>query len=89
MIPWIDAFPVAFTGTNHSDSRRPKKKKKSLSLNSTGGGGGGGGGSGGLTGGGSSSSSSIISQTNISLSAKKKRPKLTAPSISSLYDEFN
>ncbi|XP_056870835.1 ataxin-7-like protein 3 isoform X2 [Takifugu flavidus] len=85
------------TSTNHSDSRRPKKKKKPLSLNSTGGGsggsggGGGGGGGGGLTGGStsSSSSSSIISQSNISLSAKKKRPKLSAPSISSLYDEFN
>lgn len=90
---WIDAFPVALTGTNHSDSRRPKKKKKSLlSLNSTGGGGsgGGGGGGGGLTGGSSSSSScSNISQINISLSTKKKRPKLPAPSISSIYDELN
>lgn len=81
-------FPVAQTGTNYSDSRRPKKKKKSLSLNSIGGGSGGsgGGGGGGLTGG---STSSIISQSNISLSTKKKRPKLSAPSISSLYDEFN
>lgn len=83
----IDAFLVALTGTNHSDSRRPKKKKKSLSLNSTGGGGGGGGG-GGLTGG-SSSSCSNISQMNISLSTKKKRPKLSAPPISSIYDELN
>ncbi|TKS92330.1 Ataxin-7-like protein 3 [Collichthys lucidus] len=72
--------------TNHSDSRRPKKKKRtSLGMNSGGGGGGvsltGGGG-----GGGSSSSSS---QSNISLSTKKKRPKLSAPSISSIYDDLN
>ncbi|XP_019118442.2 ataxin-7-like protein 3 isoform X1 [Larimichthys crocea] len=74
--------------TNHSDSRRPKKKKRtSLGMNSGGGGGGGsltGGGGGG--GGGSSSSSS---QSNISLSTKKKRPKLSAPSISSIYDDLN
>ncbi|XP_069021307.1 ataxin-7-like protein 3 isoform X2 [Embiotoca jacksoni] len=74
--------------TNHSDSRRPKKKKRpSLGLNSGGGGGGGGGGgSAGLTGGGSSSS---VSQSNISLSTKKKRPKLSAPSLSSIYDDLN
>ncbi|XP_041672611.1 ataxin-7-like protein 3 isoform X2 [Cheilinus undulatus] len=70
--------------TNHSDSRRPKKKKRMpLSLNPVGGGGSGGGGS--LTGGSSSSSS----QSNISLSSKKKRPKLPAPSISSIYDDLN
>ncbi|KAA8585414.1 hypothetical protein FQN60_004108 [Etheostoma spectabile] len=80
--------------TNHSDSRRPKKKKRtSLGLNSgvvggVGGviGGGGGGGGGSLTGGGGSSSSS---QSNISFSTKKKRPKLSAPSISSIYDDLN
>ncbi|XP_070703652.1 ataxin-7-like protein 3 isoform X2 [Pempheris klunzingeri] len=86
--------------TNHSDTRRPKKKKRmSLSLNAGGGAGGGGagaaaagggggggaaaGGGGGLTGGSSSS------QSNISLPTKKKRPKLSGPSISSIYDELN
>ncbi|CAJ1076292.1 ataxin-7-like protein 3 isoform X2 [Xyrichtys novacula] len=74
---------------NHSDPRRPKKKKKTpLSLNSVGGSGGGGGGGGSLTGGIISSSSSS-SQNNISLSTKKKRPKLPAPSISSIYDDLN
>ncbi|XP_058509482.1 ataxin-7-like protein 3 isoform X2 [Solea solea] len=73
------------TSTNHSDSRKPKKKKRTaLSLNSGGGGGGGVGVS--LTGGCSSGSSS---QSNISLSTKKKRPKLTGPSISSIYDDLN
>uniref|UniRef100_A0AAX7VVP5 Ataxin-7-like protein 3 n=1 Tax=Astatotilapia calliptera TaxID=8154 RepID=A0AAX7VVP5_ASTCA len=66
--------------TNHSDSRKPKKKKKpSLPLNS----GGGGSGSGSLAGGGGSSS-----QSNISISTKKKRPKLSAPPISSIYDDL-
>ncbi|XP_020560756.1 ataxin-7-like protein 3 isoform X3 [Oryzias latipes] len=65
--------------TNHSDSRRPKKKKRPpLGLNS-------GGGIGSLSGGGGSGGS----QTNISLSTKKKKPKLTAPSISSIYDDLN
>ncbi|XP_024127466.1 ataxin-7-like protein 3 [Oryzias melastigma] len=66
--------------TNHSDSRRPKKKKPrpSLGLNS-------GGGIGSLSGGGGGGSS----QSNISLSTKKKKPKLTAPSISSIYDDLN
>uniref|UniRef100_UPI0037E80E62 ataxin-7-like protein 3 isoform X1 n=1 Tax=Semicossyphus pulcher TaxID=241346 RepID=UPI0037E80E62 len=65
--------------TNHSDSRRPKKKKRtSLSLNSVGVGGGS------LTGGSSSSS-----QSNVSLLTKNKRPKLSAPSISSIYDDLN
>uniref|UniRef100_A0A3P9KNU9 Ataxin-7-like protein 3 n=1 Tax=Oryzias latipes TaxID=8090 RepID=A0A3P9KNU9_ORYLA len=77
-----EPISVSLTGTNHSDSRRPKKKKRPpLGLNSGGGigslsGGGGGGGGGG-------------SQTNISLSTKKKKPKLTAPSISSIYDDLN
>ncbi|XP_060921595.1 ataxin-7-like protein 3 isoform X3 [Labrus mixtus] len=72
--------------TNHSDSRRPKKKKRTpLSLNAVGGVGGGGGGVGNVTGGSSSSSS----QSNISLPTKKKRPKLPAPSISSIYDDLN
>uniref|UniRef100_A0A8C7Z823 Ataxin-7-like protein 3 n=1 Tax=Oryzias sinensis TaxID=183150 RepID=A0A8C7Z823_9TELE len=65
--------------TNHSDSRRPKKKKRPpLGLNS-------GGGIGSLSGGGGGGGS----QTNISLSTKKKKPKLTAPSISSIYDDLN
>ncbi|XP_044037325.1 ataxin-7-like protein 3 isoform X1 [Siniperca chuatsi] len=92
-LQWEDSPDISPTdsasskaSTNHSDSRRPKKKKRtSLGLNSGGGsltGGGGGGGGGG----GSSSSSS---QSNISLSTKKKRPKLSAPSISSLYDDLN
>eukprot|EP00064_Thunnus_orientalis_P007085 superscaffoldBa00000767_g7104 len=88
-LQWEDSPDISPTdsasskaSTNHSDSRRPKKKKRtSLGLNS---GGGGVGGSGCLTGGGSSSS-----QSNISLSTKKKRPKLSAPSISSIYDDLN
>lgn len=73
---------VILPGTNHSDSRRPKKKKRaSLGLNS-GGGGGGGGVGGSLTG-------SSSSQSNISLSTKKKKPKVSAPSISSIYDDLN
>ena len=81
---------VALTGTNHSDSRRPKKKKRtSLGLNSGGGGGGGGGSLTGGGGGGGGGGSSSSSQSNISLSTKKKRPKLSAPSISSIYDDLN
>uniref|UniRef100_A0A3B4VJG1 Ataxin-7-like protein 3 n=1 Tax=Seriola dumerili TaxID=41447 RepID=A0A3B4VJG1_SERDU len=84
-LQWEDSPDISPTdsasskaSTNHSDSRKPKKKKRtSLGLNS-----GGGGGS--LTGGSSSSS-----QSNISLSTKKKRPKLSAPSISSIYDDLN
>ncbi|XP_068192627.1 ataxin-7-like protein 3 isoform X2 [Antennarius striatus] len=73
--------------TNHSDTRRPKKKKRvSVGLNG-GGAGGGGGGGGGLTGGLAAGGSSS-SQTNISLLTKKKRPKLSAPSISSIYDDL-
>uniref|UniRef100_A0A3B3HRP3 Ataxin-7-like protein 3 n=1 Tax=Oryzias latipes TaxID=8090 RepID=A0A3B3HRP3_ORYLA len=74
-----EPISVSLTGTNHSDSRRPKKKKRPpLGLNS-------GGGIGSLSGGGGSGGS----QTNISLSTKKKKPKLTAPSISSIYDDLN
>ncbi|KAM7371680.1 hypothetical protein PAMP_008895 [Pampus punctatissimus] len=95
-LQWEDSPDISPTdsasskaSTNHSDSRRPKKKKRtSLGLNSGGGGGGGVGGSGSLTGGGGGSSSSS-SQSNISLSTKKKRPKLSAPSISSIYDDLN
>ncbi|XP_019950194.1 ataxin-7-like protein 3 isoform X3 [Paralichthys olivaceus] len=82
-LQWEDSPDISPTdsasskaSTNHSDSRKPKKKRTSLGLNS-------GGGS--LTGGCSSSSSS--SQSNINLSTKKKRPKLSAPSISSIYDD--
>ncbi|XP_075310829.1 ataxin-7-like protein 3 isoform X2 [Odontesthes bonariensis] len=86
-LQWEDSPDISPTdsasskaSTNHSDSRRPKKKKRPpLGLNS-------GGGSGSLTGGGSSSSSS---QSNISLSTKKKKPKLSAPSIPSIYDDLN
>ncbi|XP_023155285.1 ataxin-7-like protein 3 isoform X2 [Amphiprion ocellaris] len=89
-LQWEDSSDISPTdsasskaSTNPSDSRRPKKKKRpSLGLNS-GGGGGGGGGSSSLTGGSSSS------QSNISLSTKKKRPKLSAPSIPSIYDDLN
>ncbi|XP_030591139.1 ataxin-7-like protein 3 [Archocentrus centrarchus] len=85
-LQWEDSPDISPTdsasskaSTNHSDSRKPKKKKKpSLGLNS------GGGGSGSLAGGGSSSS-----QSNISISTKKKRPKLSAPSLSSIYDDLN
>lgn len=84
-LQWEDSPDISPTdsasskaSTNHSDSRKPKKKRTSLGLNS-------GGGS--LTGGCSSSSSS--SQSNINLSTKKKRPKLSAPSISSIYDDLN
>uniref|UniRef100_A0A3Q0RI38 Ataxin-7-like protein 3 n=1 Tax=Amphilophus citrinellus TaxID=61819 RepID=A0A3Q0RI38_AMPCI len=84
-LQWEDSPDISPTdsasskATNHSDSRKPKKKKKpSLGLNS------GGGGSGSLAGGGSSSS-----QSNISISTKKKRPKLSAPSLSSIYDDLN
>ncbi|XP_071768674.1 ataxin-7-like protein 3 isoform X2 [Centroberyx gerrardi] len=91
-LQWEDSPDISPTdsasskaSTNHSDSRRPKKKKRaSLGLNSSGGGGGGGG-SGCLIGGGSSSSS----QSNLSLSTKKKRPKLPAPPIPSIYDDLN
>ncbi|XP_062343353.1 ataxin-7-like protein 3 isoform X1 [Osmerus eperlanus] len=64
--------------TNNSDSKRPKKKKKlSLGLGAAGGGGASGGG------GGSSS------QSNLTLSNRKKRPKLTAPSVPNIYDDLN
>ncbi|XP_037834525.1 ataxin-7-like protein 3 isoform X2 [Kryptolebias marmoratus] len=65
---------------NHSDSRRPKKKKRpALGLSSAGGSGGlaeGGGGMGG-------------SQSNLSLMTKKKKPKISAAFISSIYDDMN
>jgi len=96
----METLPLPFAGTNHSDSRRPKKKKTSLGLNSGGGGGVGvvgvgvvgvgvvGVGGGGIGGGGMSGGSSS-SQSNISLSTKRKRPKLSAPSITSIYDDLN
>uniref|UniRef100_A0A1A8BJE3 Ataxin-7-like protein 3 n=1 Tax=Nothobranchius kadleci TaxID=1051664 RepID=A0A1A8BJE3_NOTKA len=62
--------------TNHPDSRRPKKKK-TLSLNS-------GGGSGGLTEGSGSSA-----QSSLSLTSRKKKPKLSAAFISSIYDDLH
>ncbi|XP_056143648.1 ataxin-7-like protein 3 isoform X2 [Lampris incognitus] len=67
-------------GTNHTDSRKPKKKKRpsSLGLGSS------GGGSMCQIGGVSSSS-----QSNFSLSNRKKRPKFTAPPIPSIYDDLN
>nr|XP_020461170.1 ataxin-7-like protein 3 isoform X2 [Monopterus albus] len=85
-LQWEDSPDISPTdsasskaSTNHSDSRRPKKKKRtSLCLNSGGGGGGGG-----------SLSGSSSSQSNISLVTKKKRPKVSAPSISSIYDDLN
>ncbi|XP_035470227.2 ataxin-7-like protein 3 isoform X2 [Scophthalmus maximus] len=96
-LQWEDSPDISPTDSasskasaNHSDSRKPKKKKRtSLALNCGGGGGGvgaGGGGGSSLTGGCSSSSSS---QSNLSVSSKKKRPKLSAPSISSIYDDLN
>ncbi|TNN60777.1 Ataxin-7-like protein 3 [Liparis tanakae] len=88
----METLPLPFAGTNHSDNRRPKKKKTSLGLNSGGGGVGGGiggGGGGGGIGGGSLSGGSSSSQSNISLSTKRKRPKLSAPSITSIYDDLN
>ncbi|XP_061837295.1 ataxin-7-like protein 3 isoform X2 [Nerophis lumbriciformis] len=60
--------------TNHSDPRRPKKKKQSsLALTSAGG----------------ADAGSGSSQSNSSLPSKKKRPKLSAPSISSVFDDLN
>lgn len=79
-------FPVSLTGTNHSDSRKPKKKKRtSLGLGPGAGGGGGGvlTGSGGGSGGGSNPQSNAVAPT------KKKRPKLPASSIPSIYDNAN
>ncbi|XP_061605658.1 ataxin-7-like protein 3 isoform X1 [Phyllopteryx taeniolatus] len=92
-LQWEDSPEISPTdsassraSTNHSDTRRPKKKKRtSLALNSTAGGGGEGT-SGNLTSGGNGG----VSHSNISLAAKKKRPKLPAPpSISSIYDDLN
>lgn len=82
-------FPVSLAGTNHSDSRKPKKKKRtSLGL---GPGAGGGGGGGVLTGGvgGSGGGSSSNPQGNAVAPTKKKRPKLPASSIPSIYDDLN
>ncbi|KAM9392260.1 ataxin-7-like protein 3 isoform 2-T2 [Pholidichthys leucotaenia] len=84
-LQWEDSPDISPTdsasskaSTNHSDSKRPKKNKRpSLGVNSAAGG--------GSQPGGSSSSS----QSNISLSTKKKRPKLSAPSISNIYDDLN
>lgn len=71
------------------DSRRPKKKKRvPLGLGPGAGGGGGQVVGGALTGGGSSGSSSI-SQGNTGVPTKKKRPKLPAPSIPSIFDNLN
>lgn len=80
-------FPVSLTGTNHSDSRKPKKKKRtSLVLGPGAGGGVLTGGVGGSGGGGSSSSNP---QSNAVAPTKKKRPKLPASSIPSIYDDLN
>ncbi|KAM9784314.1 ataxin-7-like protein 3 isoform X2 [Syngnathus typhle] len=93
-LQWEDSPEISPTdsassraSTNHSDPRRPKKKKRtSLILNSTSGGGGGGEGtSGSLT----SGSNGGVSQSNVSLPAKKKRPKPPAPSICSIYNDLN
>lgn len=83
-------FPVSLTGANHSDSRKPKKKKRtSLGLGS-GAGGGGGGGGGVLTGGvGGSGGGGSNPQSNAVAPTKKKRPKLPASSIPSIYDNAN
>lgn len=68
------------------DSRRPKKKKRApLGLGPGAGGGGGQVVGGALTGG----SSSSISQGNTGVPTKKKRPKLHAPSIPSIFDNLN
>ncbi|XP_046894578.1 ataxin-7-like protein 3 isoform X2 [Hypomesus transpacificus] len=62
--------------TNNSDSKRPKKKKKlSLGL--------------GAAGGGTASGGGCSSQSNLTLSNRKKRPKLTAPSVPNIYDDLN
>nr|XP_057905443.1 ataxin-7-like protein 3 isoform X2 [Doryrhamphus excisus] len=93
-LQWEDSPDISPTdsassraSTNHSDPRRPKKKKRcSLALTS---GGGAEAGSGSLTGGGGGGGGGS-SQSNISsLTSKKKRPKLSAPSISSIYDDLN
>uniref|UniRef100_A0A8D3AK90 Ataxin-7-like protein 3 n=1 Tax=Scophthalmus maximus TaxID=52904 RepID=A0A8D3AK90_SCOMX len=84
-LQWEDSPDISPTDSasskasaNHSDSRKPKKKKRtSLALNC-----GGRGWS-------RSCSSSSSSQSNLSVSSKKKRPKLSAPSISSIYDDLN
>lgn len=91
----VHACPVSLlTGANHLDSRRPKKKKRApLGLGPGAGGGGGqlvggvltGGGGGGSSSGGSGS----ISQGNAGVPTKKKRPKLPAPSIPSIFDHLN
>uniref|UniRef100_A0A3B4ALP0 Ataxin-7-like protein 3 n=1 Tax=Periophthalmus magnuspinnatus TaxID=409849 RepID=A0A3B4ALP0_9GOBI len=102
-LQWEDSPDVSPTdsasskaSTNHSDSRRPKKKKRmSLSMNSSSGGGGGGGGggsggggsAGGPSGGNGGGNSSSSSQSNTGLSSKKKRPKPSGPSMSSIYDD--
>ncbi|XP_075894589.1 ataxin-7-like protein 3 isoform X2 [Nelusetta ayraudi] len=98
-LQWEDSPDVSPTdsasskaSTNHLDSRRPKKKKRaSLGLGPGAGGGGGQVVGGVLTGGGggSSSSSSSISQGNPGVPTKKKRPKLPAPSIPSIFDNLN
>ncbi|XP_050962459.1 ataxin-7-like protein 3 isoform X1 [Labeo rohita] len=87
---------ILFSGTNNSESKRPKKKKKpsTLSLTTTGGGGERdkgpererGGDRERVVGGGSSSSSS---QNALSLSSRKKRPKLPLPPAPSIYDDLN
>ncbi|XP_057673612.1 ataxin-7-like protein 3 [Corythoichthys intestinalis] len=90
-LQWEDSPDISPTdsassraSTNHSDPRRPKKKKRtSLALNHSAG--GGEGTSGNLT----SGSNGGISQSSVNLPTKKKRPKLPAPSISSIYDDLN
>ncbi|XP_077590115.1 ataxin-7-like protein 3 isoform X2 [Stigmatopora nigra] len=90
-LQWEDSPEVSPTdsassraSTNHSDPRRPKKKKRtSLAMNSA------AGASEGTSGNLSSGSNGTVSQSNVSLPTKKKRPKLPAPSISSIYDDLN
>lgn len=83
-------FPVSLTGTNHSDSRKPKKKKRTSLGLGPGAGGGGGGGGGVLTGGvGGSGGGSSNPQSNAVAPTKKKRPKLPASSIPSIFDNVN
>ncbi|XP_077475140.1 ataxin-7-like protein 3 isoform X1 [Stigmatopora argus] len=90
-LQWEDSPEVSPTdsassraSTNHSDPRRPKKKKRtSLAMNSA------AGASEGTSGNLSSGSNGTVSQSNVGLPTKKKRPKLPAPSISSIYDDLN
>ncbi|KAK2893526.1 ataxin-7-like protein 3 [Channa argus] len=96
-LQWEDSPDISPTdsasskaSTNHSDLRKPKKKKRTSLGFTSGAGGGGGGGGAGVVGVVGSLTGSSSSQSNISLSTKKKRPKVSAPSISSsIYDNLN